>query len=156
MNADVAFLTTGSIRGDISGGFITWGDLYRVQPFSNTLFSMTLSGRQIRRALEQQGEDPLPPHNLGVSGLTYTYSPSRPAGNRVVDVMVGGMPLDDSANYTVAMVSFLAEGGDCYTVFREGTSLTAGPVDIDALAEYIGSLPQPVDVTIDGRIRRVP
>jgi 5'-nucleotidase len=39
--------------------------------------------------------------------------------------------------------------------FREGTDITNGPIDVDALAAYTASLPQPVNVTIDGRIRRI-
>jgi 5'-nucleotidase len=52
------------------------------------------------------------------------------------------------------MVDFLAGGGDGYTTFKEGTNRTNGPADIDALVAFTGSLPQPVNVTVDGRIRR--
>ena len=155
MKTDVGFLTSGSVRADLSPGNITWGDLYSVQPFAGTILSMTLSGDQIRRALEQQWQVPLPPHNLMVSGLTYRYDPGRPAGSRVVDMKVNGKPLDPKAIYTVAMVDFLAGGGDGYTTFKEGQNVTNGPVDIDALVAYVGSLPQPVDVTVDGRVETV-
>lgn len=43
MGADIAFVTTGSLRAEIAkGGNVTrGGDLYAVQPFSSTVLSMT-------------------------------------------------------------------------------------------------------------------
>ena len=155
MKADVGFSSSGSVRADLRQGKIRWGDLYAVQPFAGTVLSMTLSGDQIRRALEQQWEEPLPPHNLMVSGLSYTYDPTRPAGSRVVNVTINNRPLDPEATYISSMVDFLANGGDGYTTFREGTNITNGPLDVDALVAYTESLPQPVNVTIDGRIRMI-
>jgi len=155
MGADIAFITTGSLRAEIAEGDVTWGDLYAVQPFSSTALSMTLTGEQVRDALERQWEAPLPPHNLGVSGLTYTFDESKPAGGRIVEVRVGGVALDPDAEYTVAMVDFLATGGDKYTVFREGTNVVPGPSDVDALVAYMESLPGPVDVKAETRITKV-
>jgi 5'-nucleotidase len=53
------------------------------------------------------------------------------------------------------MADFLAGGGDGYTTFKEGTNITNGPMDVDALVAYTASQPQPVNVTTDGRIRRI-
>ena len=155
MKTDVGFSSSGSVRADLSGGNITWGDMYSVQPFAGTVLSMTLSGDQIQRALEQQWQMPLPPHNLMVSGFVYTYDAAKPAGSRVTEVKIHGVPLDKKANYTASMVDFLAGGGDGYTTFKEGKNIINGPVDVDALTSYIESLPQPVNVTIDGRIQRI-
>lgn len=155
MKTDVGFLSAGSVRADLLRGNITWGDLYFVQPFDGLVLSMTLSGEQIERSLEQQWQEPLPPHNLMVSGLVYSYDAARPAGSRVTDVKIHGLPLDRKATYTASMVDFLAGGGDGYTTFKEGQNITNGPVDVDALIAYIESLPQPVNVTIDGRIQRI-
>jgi 5'-nucleotidase len=154
MHADVAFVTTGSLRADIAQGNVTWGNLYTVQPFSATVLSMTMTGAQVRSVLEQQWQQPLPPHNLAVSGLSYTFDESRPAGSRVVSIAVNGTPLDDTAKYTAAMVDYLASGGDGYTVFTKGTDVVNGPVDVDALVTYMGSLPQPVNPPAGGRITK--
>jgi 5'-nucleotidase len=155
MKADVGFVSAGSIRADLTKGTITWGNLYSVQPFADTVVSMTMTGDQIRRILEEQWQEPLPPHNLMVSGLVYSYDTARPAGSRVTNVTVHGLPLDLNATYTVATDDFLATGGDSYTIFTEGKNVTFGQKDIDALTDYIGSLPQPVNRTVDGRIQRV-
>ncbi|HQD25559.1 bifunctional UDP-sugar hydrolase/5'-nucleotidase [Methanoculleus sp. DTU007] len=155
MGADIAFITTGSLRADIEEGNVTWGDLYAVQPFSSTVLSMTLTGEQVLEALERQWETPLPPHNLAVSGLSYAFDESKPVGSRVTEVRVDGVVLDPNAEYTVAMVDFLATGGDGYTIFTEGKNVVYGPLDRDALVAYMESLPGPVDVKVEGRITKV-
>ncbi|KDE54783.1 bifunctional UDP-sugar hydrolase/5'-nucleotidase [Methanoculleus sp. MH98A] len=155
MGADIAFVTTGSLRAEIAEGNVTWGDLYAVQPFSSTVLSMALTGEQVRGVLERQWEAPLPPHNLAVSGLSYTFDERKPAGSRIVEVRVNGTALDPDAEYTAAMVDFLATGGDRYTVFGEGRDIVNGPFDVDALVAYMESLPEPVEMTPEGRIVRV-
>jgi len=68
---------------------------------------------------------------------------------------VDGVVLDPNAEYTVAMVDFLATGGDGYTIFTEGKNVVYGPLDRDALVAYMESLPGPVDVKVEGRITKV-
>jgi len=148
----VAFVTTGSVRTDVRKGNVTWGDLYAVQPFSGTILATNLTGEQVRSVLEQQWQFPLPPHNLAVSGLTYTFDAKRPAGSKIVDIRVNGVPLDAGKTYRAAIADYLAAGGDGYTVFTKGTGTVAGPSDVDALVSYVGSLPQPVNGTADTRI----
>ena len=82
MNTDMGFDTSGDLRADLSAGNITWGNLYAVQPFGDTILSVTLYGEQIQQALERQWESPLPPHNLVVSGLVYTWDAAKPAGQQ--------------------------------------------------------------------------
>jgi 5'-nucleotidase len=154
MHADVAFITTGTLRADIAKGNITWGDLYAVQPFSGTVFAMNLTGEQVRNVLEQQWQSPLPPYNLAVSGLMYTFDAGKPAGHRITDIRVNGVPLDTGATYRAALMDYLATGGDGYTVFTRGTGTVPGPSDVDTLVSYVGSLPQPVNGTTEGRTTR--
>lgn len=93
---------------------------------------------------------------LQVSGLRYTWDAARPVGDRVVDIFrADGTPLDPQGRYTVTVNSFLAEGGDGFTVLRDGTDRVYGPEDIEALVAYIERLPQPFSAAIEGRIQRV-
>jgi 5'-nucleotidase len=46
-------------------------------------------------------------------------------------------------------------GGDGYTTFRDGQNVTYGPVNVDARVSCVGSLPQPVNVTVDGRMQKI-
>lgn len=157
MGTQFAFMNPGGIRSDIEAGEVTWGELYSVQPFANDLVQMTLTGEQIYRLLNQQwqtGSDGnVTTRFLQISGLSYTWSDARPVGDKVVEVRgPDGQPLDRGASYTVTVNNFLAGGGDAFTVLREGTNRVVGPVDLDALVDYIGTLPQPFTAQTEGRI----
>jgi len=155
MKTDVGFETSADILADISAGDITWSDLYAVQPAGGAILSITMTGNQIRDVLEQQWQEPTPPGNLLVSGLEYTYNSSQPAGSKVIAVNIQGVPLQPDTTYSVSMDSFLLSGVDGYSVFGEGQNMTDGYENIDTLVSYVKSLPQPVNVTVDGRVRRI-
>ncbi len=157
MGTQLAFMNPGGIRADLEAGEVTWGELYSVQPFANDLVKMTLTGEQIYRLLNQQwqpGSDGnVTTRFLQISGLSYTWSDARPVGDKVVEVRgPDGQPLNRAGSYTVTVNSFLASGGDAFTVLREGTNRSTGPVDLEALVEYIGTLPQPFAAQTEGRI----
>ncbi|MFO7171447.1 MAG: 5'-nucleotidase C-terminal domain-containing protein [Bacillota bacterium] len=155
MGTDFAFMNPGGIRADLDAGPITWGELYAVQPFGNDLVKMTLTGEQIYRLLNQQWQEGRT-RFLQISGLTYTYDESRPWGDRILEVRLpDGRPIDREARYTVTVNSFLAAGGDNFTVLTEGTDRVVGPVDLDALVEYLEQMGGPVTAQIEGRIQKV-
>ena len=156
MGTDFAFTNPGGIRTNIAAGEVTWGELFSVQPFNNYLVKMELTGQQIYDLLNQQ----FPPRQayprmLQVSGLTYTWDASQPQGNRILEVRQNGVLLDKAKTYTVVVNSFLAEGGDRFSVFVKGANKVRGPVDLEALVSYLQGLPQPFTAKIDGRIKRV-
>ncbi|KPC99270.1 Endonuclease YhcR precursor [Geobacillus sp. BCO2] len=156
MKTDFAFMNPGGIRADIEQGEVTWGELYNVQPFNNQLVKMTLTGAQIRQLLNQQWQQGQT-RMLQISGLRYTWSASKPVGEKVIDIQLpGGTPLKPDAEYTVTVNSFLADGGDGFTVLTHGTNREVGPVDLDALVSYIRGLEQPFSARIEGRINRLP
>ncbi|MDD5186829.1 MAG: bifunctional metallophosphatase/5'-nucleotidase [Methanoregula sp.] len=171
MNADVAFVTsgpgTGSLHADLARGNIIWNDLEAVLPSDASMAAdyggwysrprvatRELSGNQIKKILERQWEEPLPGENLSVSGLTYSWDPSQPTGIRVTGIRVNGSPLDANATYSAAMNYYMAYGmGDYAPAWDWNVTVTIGPSDIDALIAYIRSLPAPLDVTTEGRVR---
>lgn len=154
--AQFSFMNPGGIRAELDAGEVTWGDLFAIQPFSNDLVSMDLSGAQIDLLLEQQWLNQSSPRLLKTSGLTYVWDASRALGDRVVEIRdAGGQLLDPAMAYRVTVNSFMASGGDNFLVLPEGTNRVVGPVDLDALVEYIGTLPQPFSAQIEGRIVRV-
>jgi 5'-nucleotidase len=143
-DAVVAFMNPGGIRTDIDAGDITYGEAFAVQPFGNSLVTLTLTGAQIDRVLEQQWDGQgTSPKVLQVSnGLTYTWSASGPLGSRVdpATIKINGVAVDPAGSYRVTVNSFLADGGDGFTELRNGTARLGGAVDLDALAAYL-SLP---------------
>lgn len=168
-NAVVAFMNPGGIRTDlifsqISGGEqpgqVTYGESFAVQPFGNTLMTMTLTGAQIDTLLEQQWSgvgNTAAPKVLQVSnGFTYTWDASRPIGDRVVaaTIRIGGTAVSATGSYRVTVNSFLADGGDGFAVLRDGTNRLGGAVDTDALEAYFRAN-SPVPPGPRNRITRV-
>jgi 5'-nucleotidase len=154
--AQFAFMNPGGIRADLDAGDATWGELFAIQPFSNDLVSMDLTGAQIDLLLEQQWIGQTSPRILKISGLAYTWDAARPAGDRVIEIRdANGAPLDPAASYRVTVNSFMASGGDNFLVLPQGVNRVVGAVDLDALVQYVGSLQQPFSASIEGRITRV-
>jgi 2',3'-cyclic-nucleotide 2'-phosphodiesterase (5'-nucleotidase family) len=80
-----------------------------------------------------------------VSGIRVRIAPSNPPGQRVTSVtLADGAPIVDTALYTLAVPDFVAAGGSGYAMLRGAPSENTGVVDLDALTEYLRSLPQPV------------
>jgi 5'-nucleotidase len=140
--AQIALMNPGGIRANIAAGEVTYAEAFAVQPFGNSLVTMTLTGAQIERLLEQQAfpATPADPSRiLQVSdGVRYTWDATRPAGDRIdpASIALNGLPLSPVASYRVTVNSFLADGGDGFTVLREGTDRLGGAVDLDALEAY--------------------
>lgn len=145
--AEIAFMNFYGVRADLipaADGTITYGQLFAVQPFGNTLMVKSFTGRQIRAILEQQFDSGSntaenPNFLLPSSTLRFAYDLTRPAGQRIVEVRVNGQPLQDERVYRVAMNNFLASGGDNFTAFRDGTDVVGGVGDLDALISYLAS-----------------
>ena len=159
-NAVVAFMNPGGIRTDIDAGDITFADAFAVQPFGNSLVTMTLTGAQIDRALEQQWDGQgTSPKVLQVSGgFTYTWSASGPLGSRVdpSTIKINGVTVDPAATYRVTVNSFLADGGDGFTILKSGTDRLGGDVDVDALAASTSGAHDPISPTPRDRITSGP
>jgi 5'-nucleotidase len=68
--------------------------------------------------------------------------------------MKDGVPIDRESTYTVTTNSFLAEGGDGFTVFRDAPGTVMEAEDIDVLVSHIKNLPQPFTASIENRIGR--
>lgn len=159
---DFAFMNPGGIRDDIryqynafltTTGDVTWGDLFSVQPFSNQMVTMTMTGQQIYDLLAQQWSNPSAPKMLQISGLTYTWRDNGAGqAGTIVEVRKNGIPIGKGATYTVTTNNFLAAGGDGFTVFKSGLNQILGAFDIDVLVAYLKGLNQPFDAVIDGRI----
>lgn len=163
--AVVAFMNPGGIRNDIvfassgpeADGEFTFGEAFGVQPFGNSLVTMTLTGAQIDTLLEQQWVGQTSPRILQVSnGFTYTWDAAAPDGSKVdpTTIMINGVVVDPTAQYRVTVNSFLADGGDNFVVLTAGTNRLGGDVDLDALVAYFGAN-SPVPPGPQNRITRI-
>lgn len=164
--AVAAFMNPGGVRADLSfassaanegDGKVTYGEAFTVQPFGNSLVTMTLSGAQLHTLLEQQ-----------FTGCTLDYPVNAPAAgqpfNRILQVSEGfsyswqekgtpcdnvdaasikinGEVVDPAASYRITVNSFLADGGDQFYVLSQGTDRLGGALDLDALESYFTANP---------------
>jgi 2',3'-cyclic-nucleotide 2'-phosphodiesterase (5'-nucleotidase family) len=158
---DVALVNGGGIRSDriIPPGPLTRRDLASMSPFGNVVMTLELTGHTLREILEQA----LPQREreaggfLQVSGLTLTFDPARPVGQRIVSIAVGGAPLDPDRRYTAAVIDYIARGKDGLDAFLKGRVLVdamSAPLLADVLLNAVTSQgaisPRP-----DGRLRTV-
>jgi 5'-nucleotidase len=160
-NAQIAFMNAGGIRSDLECNaeppcMATFGQVFTMQPFGNSLVVMTLTGAQIKALLEAQQRGASDPAFLQPSaGFGYTWQGDAPAGERVREMQLNGQPIGLQQPYRVTVNSFLAEGGDGFTGLTRGTERSGGGQDLDALLEYLkgDALREPVAMP---RITRLP
>ncbi|MFI6768760.1 bifunctional metallophosphatase/5'-nucleotidase [Streptomyces sp. NPDC050355] len=138
VRSDLAFPASGS-EGD---GVVTYGEAFTVQPFTNMMNVVDLTGAQLLTALQQQvsGPNEASPKILQVSdGLTYTLDMTKKGADRVVkdSIKLNGAALDPAKTYRVAMNEFLAGGGDGFPAFKDGRNKYVGPSDLDAFTGYL-------------------
>lgn len=155
LKTDLAFTNPGGIRASLPAGPVTWGDLFTAQPFGNALVRLEMTGAQVQALLEQQWEGRGYPRILQVSGLRYVWDDRHPVHHRVVEVTTDdGKPLDPQRVYSVAVNSFLADGGDHFPLLATITRRHVESTDLAALVRYLRQLPQPFRVGTDHRIVR--
>ncbi|MFJ1800006.1 bifunctional metallophosphatase/5'-nucleotidase [Streptomyces sp. NPDC088180] len=150
--AEVAFMNPGGIRADLvhkaSGGegdgVVTYGEAFTVQPFTNMMNVVDLTGAQLVTALQQQvsGANEASPKILQVSrGLTYTLDLTKTGAARVVTdtIKLNGAAIDPAKSYRVAMNEFLAGGGDGFAALGQGTNKLVGASDLDLFNAYLAA-----------------
>lgn len=158
--AQIAFMNPFGIRSPhnltpAADGSLTFGQLYAVQPFANTLVTQSMTGAEIREVLEQGLDANQPVQALSPSaGFVYSFDLSRPEGSRVVEITFNGAPLDPAKTYRVTTNSFLANGGDSYAAFARQREAAIGGSDIDALEAWLKVVPaRPVPAEM--RVREI-
>jgi 5'-nucleotidase len=166
--AQLALMNPGGVRasgfvfaqisgGELSGD-VTYGEAFTVQPFGNSMVTISLSSQQIKNLLEQQfagcnGQTVnrvLQPSN----GFRFSWDFTRAACDKIRDVSLdtpagtqnivqAGVVESPQGLYRVAVNSFLAAGGDNFTTLLGGASPLGGPQDIDALVAYFAQFKTP-------------
>ena len=172
--AVAAFMNPGGIRADLTTGVttrcqaagipeapgeVTFDEVFTVQPFGNNLVTLTLTGAQITTLLEQQFDNPAAGQNRVLSpsaSVTYTWNAANPVGSRIMpgSVMINGVPVVATSSYRVTVNSFLADGGDNFSVLPSGSDRLGGEVDTDAFNAYLGAN-SPLAPPALGRITRL-
>jgi 5'-nucleotidase len=163
--AVLALMNPGGVRSSFNyassaagegDGNVTYGEGFTVQPFGNSLVTMTLTTQQLRDALEQQfpgcqGQTATRVL-LPSSGLKYQWDNTKACGSRITSatlsvngaapvtlVDAGGVVQNPAQPWRVTVNNFLATGGDGFTVFKGGLQALGGAQDIDALSAYLAN-----------------
>lgn len=155
LGADVALQNTGGVRGSLDAGAITARDLLKVSPFGNGMVLAHVPGGMLRGMLEDRLRGRA--GGLFVSGLRVRFDLARAEGDRIVEVTVGGAPLDTTRTYTVATTDYLAEGNsglDRMRALRNEDVQPAGFTDRDVLERWLRRH-DPLRIENDGRWQRV-
>ncbi|CAN5495848.1 bifunctional metallophosphatase/5'-nucleotidase [soil metagenome] len=146
--AEIAFTNQGGLRAELLKGPVTYGQAIAVQPFNNTIEILDLKGSEIVSAL-----------NDGLAKIGKLY-PSKGfsytvADKKAVDVTFQGKPLDPGRLYKVAVVNFIANGGDFHDTLKnaKGTRIDTGFLDIDAFIAYLKAH-APYTPRYEGRVRK--
>ncbi len=146
----LAFMNHGMLRSDLvrgssapgdPEGVVTQREVFRTMPMRFPVEVVTVTGADIRAALEQQFTGS-PALLLSTSqGLAYRYDPARPAGDRVdpCSLVLAGARVDPAGSYRVAMTAYLREGGDGYTSFAGGADLASSTTGTDALSAHLAA-----------------
>lgn len=164
-SADVALVNGGSIRADLTynPGALTKRDVLSILPFNNPIVKVEITGKTLRETLEHGvarsavGEDGEPGRFPQISGMSFKFDTTKPAGSRVSEITVGGKPLDESKTYTLATSDFLvSRGGDGYTMFKDAKVLinaADAAKDSDVFEKAIKDSPnQTIAPKLEGRI----
>ena len=141
VDADVGLTNGGGIRANKEyPAFtqLTRKDIFSELPFGNKVIKLEVSGADLLAAFENgvsRIEDVAGrfPH---VSNVSFSFDANKPAGERVANVMVGGVALDSAATYTVATNDYMAGGGDGYGMFADATVLLSA-TDTDLMASVV-------------------
>ncbi|MBI5525946.1 MAG: 5'-nucleotidase C-terminal domain-containing protein [Deltaproteobacteria bacterium] len=114
----IAMYNSGGIRADLPAGKVTYGSIFEVIPFDNSLIKLTLTGAQVKEIVEKGASRSF--GLMAISGIEATVDMASKPGEKVKALTVGGKPLDPAATYTVATNDFLLSGGDGFKTFSEG------------------------------------
>jgi 5'-nucleotidase / UDP-sugar diphosphatase len=151
---DVAIVNGGALQGDrlVPAGALTMKDLISVLLFQDRMVAIKLTGAQLLEALEngvsRAGErDGRFPQ---VSGLSFAFDPTRPAGKRILQIRIGNAPLEPHRTYTMGTITFLTTPGnmDGYMLPRQSLEMRGDLTD--AVLRDLAK--GPIKPDVDGRI----
>lgn len=143
--AQIALMNPFGIRAPLNpaaDGTLTFGEIYATQPFNNALLTQSLTGAELKAVLEQGFDDNGPMQVLSPSaGFAFRFDLARAMGSRVVSMTLNGLPIDPAASYRVTTNSFLAGGGDSFSLLNRQRDAVIGMSDLEALEAWLKAAP---------------
>ena len=146
---DIAITNKGGLRSTLPQGAITYGDIYNVFPFENTLALLTLNGEQLLQLFAEVAKV----GGEAISGARLTIT----ADGKLLDATVGNKPVNPARTYHIATSDYLSQGNDkLYTLGKGENKIIKSDITIrDLMIQYIAELHSKgvaVKAVTDGRI----
>ena len=146
LGAQLALMNSGGVRAALGRADkldIDYADVFSVQPFSNQLITMTITGAQLRLLLDSPDADRQRRRVFVSRGFSYTWDANGAPNQRVLagSLLLNGKLIRPEDRVRVTVNSFMADGGDGLGPLRQGTERQAGPIDVDAFEAYLKSRP---------------
>jgi 2',3'-cyclic-nucleotide 2'-phosphodiesterase (5'-nucleotidase family) len=145
VRADVGLIRNAAIETDLPAGAVTYGRLTAIEPGGEEIVKVTVTGVELRAALEHALDGGAP--SAHIAGAQVRYDPTKPAGRRINAIALQGKreprPTD---RYTIATDDATAAGAGGYEVLRALPIQRAALMAVEADAAFLRKLPQPVDV----------
>jgi len=159
MKADAAVINGGGIRAGkvyAPGSEIRLKDILAELPFNNRVVVVEISGTDLLLAMENGlAQVPVPAGRFPqISGMKIVFDPKQPMRKRVISLEIAGKPVEPARVYRVAILDFLARGGDDYATFRAAKRVTPdadAPLLANEVVWYLKSLGT-VKTVAEGRI----
>jgi 5'-nucleotidase/UDP-sugar diphosphatase len=154
-DVDFAIQNGGGIRTDLPEGEIEKGTIYEVLPFDNSVMVLTMKGEDVQKLFDYiatipRGEGAFPQVSDSVE-FTINYNEKT-----CENVRINGEPIDPDATYKVATNSYMAAGGDGYSMFKNAIkSYDTSMFQRDVFIEYVKHLGGTVSPDVDNRIELV-
>ena len=125
------------IRDILAQGEITWENIFNIQPFNNTLVTVTIPGSALEPILNAQISSYGP--DVSISGFSYTWDS---ATRKVVNIYLpDGTPIDKNGTYTLTVNNYMYEHGtDQYKIRQYGNDAVQGPEDLQATVNFVEKL----------------
>ena len=158
-DADVSFFPAWRYGATLMPGKITLEDVYNVVPTDGTINTFKMSGKALKRLMNNTLNgflDRDPYSRVGgdmirFSGMELVYDVSRPYGQRMVSLEVGGKAIVDDEQYDIASVHTRFQNNP---LFQASHAEDTGRLFIDELVEYIREH-SPMSPSLDDRIKPV-
>jgi len=157
LSADIGMINSGGIRSDLPVGPISRGQLLTVLPFSNKLVLVELTGAQLRAVCAHNALSQLTRRHgiLQLSGIRYRWRRVGDQKVALVEVQVGGKPLDDKQIYKIATNDYVAFSQPMkYLGLTPGRRTVRGGVVAGAVAAEIQRLGV-VEARLENRMTEV-
>ena len=135
--AQLCIVNGGGIRAKLDEGEVSIREVTSVLPFDNNMMLVEASGKTIWDALEN-GISAYPTTNgkfPQIAGMTYAFAYDAAAEKNTLTAgtLADGSPLDLEARYKVVINSFIAGGGDGYTMLNVLDDTKDMATDVDQL-----------------------